>query len=390
MASKLDIGNAIVRAYAYAIQLTNELADEHNKGGYDCGDASSIECLLWLTETLQYRIDSDILNSDTGKLYEQLLEATSPYYGDASVDANASIPYTVFVIEGGSQEEAPYSFVNIVLGENDEEVIINWSSYASLHGAKPIYIDLYQVIETDQVQSTSRVYTEDNGATYRWYVGLNSPRTWEVRIFGYIEGDTPQPPVEYSTITIVPIPSDAVVKINGATTTTATLAKGSSASVSVSKEGYTTKNVNITVPNTPTSYEIELQSISSSNYYWGEAGVIYAANPSNITQGNWDTIKTNGQVGNKFISYSNTTLPTSMQRDATGTLLAWWMILVPTSSTAMVASLSNYHWEIYDELLSQFVLYTDATYQGTVTLDGIEYTYRAIRPSTLTKIKYTL
>lgn len=100
MASKLDIGNAILRAYAYALELTEQLADEHDKGCYDCFDASSIECLLWTAETLQDRSDRDILDEDTDKLYEQLVEATSPYYGDAELDPNASIPYNTVVIDG--------------------------------------------------------------------------------------------------------------------------------------------------------------------------------------------------------------------------------------------------------------------------------------------------
>lgn len=100
MATKLDIGNAIIRAYAYAIELTNKLADEHDKGCYDCVDASSIECLLWLSETLQDRSDRDVLDADTDVLYEQLLESTSLYYGDDIVDINVSIPYTIIYVGG--------------------------------------------------------------------------------------------------------------------------------------------------------------------------------------------------------------------------------------------------------------------------------------------------
>lgn len=124
MASKIDISNAIVRGYAYAIQLTNELADEQEKGCDDCYDASVIECLLWLTSALQDRIDRDILDADTDKLYEQLVQATSPYYADATVDPNASIPYVQIIVQGGGGTDLEAgNAINIV----DEEINLGGS-----------------------------------------------------------------------------------------------------------------------------------------------------------------------------------------------------------------------------------------------------------------------
>lgn len=111
MASKIDIGNSIIRAYNYAIQLTDELADEHDKGCLDCVDASNIECLLWLSEVLQDRSDRDVLDKDTDALYEQLLEATSAYYGDDNIDPNASIPYTIINVSGGGSGIAAWGFI---------------------------------------------------------------------------------------------------------------------------------------------------------------------------------------------------------------------------------------------------------------------------------------
>lgn len=101
MATKLDIQNAIIQAYGYAIELGNELYTEHSKGCVDCYDASNIECLIWLTGELQYRVDNDFLDADTDKLYAQLLEALSGYVGFVTVDTNASIPYTIINVEGG-------------------------------------------------------------------------------------------------------------------------------------------------------------------------------------------------------------------------------------------------------------------------------------------------
>ena len=100
MVSKLDIQNAILRAYGYMVQLTDELATEQGNGCIDCYDASKIECLLWLSEDLQDRVDRNVSGKETDALYEQLLEALSGYNYESVVDPNASIPYTIINVGG--------------------------------------------------------------------------------------------------------------------------------------------------------------------------------------------------------------------------------------------------------------------------------------------------
>lgn len=90
---------------------------------------------------------------------------------------------------------APVTFVSISLGSLDEEVVLDWSSaLSSKHGTRPVYLDLYELNTDVAVQSTSRFYSEDNGLTYRWYVGIESPRTWEIRIMGYTLDPLPNLP----------------------------------------------------------------------------------------------------------------------------------------------------------------------------------------------------
>ena len=56
------------------------------------------------------------------------------------------------------------------------------------------------------------------------------------------EYDTDEPTKEYVTLTIVPTPEDAIVKINGTVGTTAKIEKGKTATYEVAKEGYTSKS----------------------------------------------------------------------------------------------------------------------------------------------------
>lgn len=77
------------------------------------------------------------------------------------------------------------TLVNINLTSQDEEVILQWQPYISKHGLKPASISLYERNTQYNSKCTSPDYTEDNGLTYKWYVGLNSPRQWEIRISGY-------------------------------------------------------------------------------------------------------------------------------------------------------------------------------------------------------------
>lgn len=173
MASKLDIGNAIIRAYAYAIQLTNELADEHDKGCFDCVDASSIECLLWLSEELQNRIDRDILDNDTDSLYEQLVEATSPYYGDATVDINASIPYTIIVMGGGGGI-AQWGFITGEITEQADLMAL-FATKADIGDGIITPVDI-------NISGNNVIISAQTGSTISWKIGtqiieVSSPQT---------------------------------------------------------------------------------------------------------------------------------------------------------------------------------------------------------------------
>lgn len=95
---------------------------------------------------------------------------------------------------GGGGSSTNSSFIVKQLELSDEEVILLWDTeLQQVHGTRPVYIDLYEITSTGSVQSTARVYTEDNGVSYKWYVSTNSPRNWEIRIMGYVE--QPPPPV---------------------------------------------------------------------------------------------------------------------------------------------------------------------------------------------------
>lgn len=87
---------------------------------------------------------------------------------------------------GGSVEnEVPISFITVNLGYVDDKVILDWSTLAAKHGTRPIYIDLYELNSTSIIQSYTVNYTEDNGLTYKWFVGLDSARNYEIRVYGY-------------------------------------------------------------------------------------------------------------------------------------------------------------------------------------------------------------
>lgn len=175
MASKLDIGNAIIRAYAYAIELTDELADEHDKGCYDCVDASSIECLLWLSEELQNRSDRDVFDKDTDALYEQLLEATSAYYGDDTVDINASIPYTIINVGGAGI--AQWGFITGDITEQSDLMALLATKADIGDGIiTPVDITIVGSDAIVEAQSGS-VITWKIGTTF---VGVTSPQTFTI------------------------------------------------------------------------------------------------------------------------------------------------------------------------------------------------------------------
>lgn len=90
----------------------------------------------------------------------------------------------------------PVTFIEKTL-TTEEEVILEWDTFfIGKHGIRPVYIDLFN-ISSGSVQSTSRVYTEDCGETYRWYVGSGSSRRWEIRVMGYTEDSEPCDTDEY-------------------------------------------------------------------------------------------------------------------------------------------------------------------------------------------------
>lgn len=92
---------------------------------------------------------------------------------------------------GGGTGECPVTF-SIVTLTTEEEVTLVWSTlYLQKHGSRPAYIDLYEVGTGYTVKCTSPVYSEDCGETYKFYVGLNSPRKWEIRVVGYTEDPAP-------------------------------------------------------------------------------------------------------------------------------------------------------------------------------------------------------
>ncbi len=97
---------------------------------------------------------------------------------------------------GGSISVEP-TFIPIVLELTDEEVVVGWGEDLSTkHGTRPTIIELWETEGDNQIRSTSPCYCEDGGLSYRFYVGtIDSPRTWEVRIFGYTESELPDPPV---------------------------------------------------------------------------------------------------------------------------------------------------------------------------------------------------
>ena len=199
-------------------------------------------------------------------------------------------------------------------------------------------------------------------------------------------------PVQY-TLTVTTNPSDSTILLNGQATNTLTVNAGTVINMVVSKAGYITQSEAITMNSNKTRNIILLQDLTPSfPYYWGEIGNIFAANPSSISEANWDTqIKPNGTNGGMSYFPNASSLPADMHKIATGLNYQWWIVLVPDNQNATVADLANYSWFIWDELLQAWVDYPSGGIQnqGTVTLDGILWRYTAVRPTTITRVKFS-
>lgn len=103
MATITDLNDAISKAWAYALELGDELYAEQQNGCIDCFDASKIECLLQLGETLQYYINTGNIGSITDDLYLRLLDATDDYTGSGmDYDPNAYVPNTNIIVLDGT------------------------------------------------------------------------------------------------------------------------------------------------------------------------------------------------------------------------------------------------------------------------------------------------
>ncbi|WP_202703161.1 SGNH/GDSL hydrolase family protein [Flavobacterium sp. UGB4466] len=96
----------------------------------------------------------------------------------------------------------PLTFLPIVLNDLSTIIVINWSDHISKHGTRPVYIDLYELIPSTSIKSDVNVYSDDGGVTYKWNVGAESTRFYEVRIYGYTTALYPELP-EDTDFTIV-------------------------------------------------------------------------------------------------------------------------------------------------------------------------------------------
>ena len=214
---------------------------------------------------------------------------------------------------------------------------------------------------------------------------------YEINNLNYNCNELPEPTTY--TLTVNPTPANAVVTLNGQATNTLTVNAGTVINMVVSKAGYITQSEAITMNSNQTRNIILLQDLTLSfQYYWGEIGNIFAANPSSISEANWDTqIKPNGTNGGMSYFPNASSFPADMHKIATGLNYQWWIVLVPANQSATVADLVNYNWFIWDELLQAWVDYPAGGIQnqGNVTLDGILWKYTAVRPTTITKVKFS-
>ena len=124
---------------------------------------------------------------------------------------------------------------------------------------------------------------------------------------------------------------------------------------------------------------------SGSKNYYGQIGFIYADEPKDIQQLYWDEyIKKN--IGSKFIFYYGENRNSSYFLEGDMLPKQWWIFMSNDISKKVI---NQYHWEIYEELTSEYHTYDDTVYVGEVLLDGEIYHYSAIQPTVQNKIKYS-
>lgn len=195
---------------------------------------------------------------------------------------------------------------------------------------------------------------------------------------------------DFITVTYTVNPSDATILINGEATNSLSVPVGSNVNVVISQSGYETYTDTFTAPLVDTTYNISLTPLELFNYYWGEIGNIFAPSPNGISQSNWNNlIKPDGTSDNMDFYEDASSLDLVYEKESTGSQLQWWIILVPTSKVNIVNDLANYSWKTYNNISGEPAEYTGAVSSGTVVLDSISYTYRAIRPLISTKIQFS-
>lgn len=186
-------------------------------------------------------------------------------------------------------------------------------------------------------------------------------------------------------------PNESVIKINGVTTSFVSVSSGSNVEIEVSKEGYNTHREYVIVDNN-ISKTINLSRVTESgfDYYFGEVGNIYANNPSLITETIWDEKIKADRIGASFNYYPNViSLPLDINAVATGMDYQWWMMMIPFSETSVVSELQLYQWSVWDELSNGWAEYSNEVYNGTFEADGILWVYSAIRPTVITKVRFS-
>lgn len=137
MVNVTQIQNLILIATAYQLELGEQLYAEQKKGCIDCFDASLIERLEWLSDSLSNQVDRNDYGEETNRLYACLLSAVGNYSGASlTVDGNSSVPNTIIIVEGGSGVTLPYwedvpwsEMTNDVDGYRDTYYNSEWINY---------------------------------------------------------------------------------------------------------------------------------------------------------------------------------------------------------------------------------------------------------------------
>lgn len=202
-----QIQNLILVADAYALEAGQALYTEQTKGCVDCCDASVIERLEWLTDSLNKQVSNNDYGTTTQMLYNCLLSAVGNYSGASlSVDPNASVPNTNIIIDGGVVDNRPYEidiFYNDMSGDNGSGGRTTYTN--------PSWIGFYPLMQTSGVVQLFQYkdYTYDVATgTFTLLPNAESGVTgiYEggvIRVTGFNKtGDTPpQPPTgDYSLI----------------------------------------------------------------------------------------------------------------------------------------------------------------------------------------------